>query len=221
METLESQITAFKAEHSQKALPAAAGTIQSWIGELSSSGIAERSLQVGQAAPDFALPNVHGEIVRMSDLRARGPVVVMFYRGEWCPFCNLAVRAYQEVLPEIKALGASLVAISPQTPDHSLSLAEKAGLGYEVLSDQGNAVARQFGIVYKMGDSIYQLQQQFGIDLSQFNGDESRELPMPGTFVIDRNGTIRFAQVSADHTQRAEPSAVLDALRGLTPSQAA
>ncbi len=218
MATLEAQITAFKTNFFKQAPPAAVKTIQEWIGELSHSGIAERSLSVGQDAPDFALPDAHGRTVRMADLRARGPVVVMFYRGAWCPFCNMAVRAYQEVLPEIKALGATLVAISPQTPDATLSFAETAELGYDVLSDQGNSVARQFGVVYKLGDPIHQLQGQFGVDLPKANGDDSRELPLPGTFVIDRGGTIQFAQVFADHSQRAEPSAVLDALRRLAPA---
>ena len=216
MATLESQTTEFKTNFFGQAPPAAVGVIQNWISELSQSGIAARSLRVGQTALNFALPNAHGQTVRLSDLHAHGPVVVMFYRGAWCPFCNLALRAYQEVLPEIKVQGASLVAISPQTPDNSLSLAETAGLGYEVLSDQGNAVARQFGLVYRLGDSIYQLQEQFGVDLLKANGDDSRELPLPGTFIIDQGGTIRFAQVFADHSQRAEPATVLEALRRLT-----
>ena len=221
MATLESQITEFKTGFFKQAPPEAVRTIGDWVGELSASGIAGRSLSVGQAAPDFALPDAHGRTVRLADLRAQGPVVVMFYRGAWCPFCNLAVRAYQEALPQIKALGAGLVAISPQTPDNSLSLAEVAGLGYDVLSDRGNAVARQFGIVYKLGDSISQLQKQFGVNLSEANGDDSRELPLPGTFVVDQSGIITFAQVFADHTQRAEPAAVLDALRRLTPAPGA
>ena len=191
--------------------------IQNWIGELSQSGIAERSLKVGQTRTGhFALPNVHGQITCGVQTFSRTvPLVVMFYRGEWCPFCNLAVRAYQAILPEIKVQGATLVAISPQTPDNSLSIAEKAGLEYEVLSDIGNVVARQFGIVYRLGEPIYELQKQFGVDLPKANGDDSRELPMPGTFIIDQSGVIRFAQVFADHSQRAEPSAVVDALRHL------
>ena len=215
MATLESQITEFKNNFFSQAPAPVVQTIGDWIGELSQSGIAERSLQVGQTAPDFALPNAHGEIVKLAELRAQGPVVVMFYRGEWCPFCNMAVRAYQQILPEIKARGANLVAISPQTPDNSLSLSEKAALEYEVLSDQENTVARQFGIVYKLGDAMFQVQQQFGIDLEKANGDDSRELPLPGTFIIDATGKIVFAQVFADHTQRAEPQAVLNALDAL------
>ena len=215
MPTLESQTSAFKESAYAKMPPAVATTIHDWVAELSASGIAGRSLQAGQTAPDFALPNAHGQIVTLPDLLASGPVVITFYRGAWCPFCNIALRAYEGILPEIKALGASFVAISPQSPDHSLTQAEKENLSYEVLSDRGNAAARQFGIVYKLGDAMQQVSAAFGLDLTQFNGDNSRELPLPGTFVIDQSGTIKFAQVFADHSQRVEPSAILDILRGL------
>jgi peroxiredoxin len=216
MATLESQTSAFKANAYAQMPPATVRTITDWIGELSQSGIVGRSLQVGQAAPDFALPNAHGQTVTLTDLLASGPVVVTFYRGAWCPFCNLALKAYQDILPEIKALGASFVAVSPQTPDNSLTMAEKNALSYEVLSDAGNAVARQFGIVYKFSNAMYDVQTNaFGVDLPSFNGDDSRELPLPGTFVIDRGGTITLAQVFIDVSERVEPSAILDALHGL------
>ncbi len=215
MATLESQTSAFKTTAYANIPPATAGTIADWISELSASGITERSLQVGQAAPKFALPNAHGQTVTLTDLLASGPVVVTFYRGAWCPFCNIALRAYQGILPEIQSLGTSFVAISPQTPDNSLTQTEKEHLGYEVLSDAGNAVARQFGIVYKLGDAMTQVSARFGLDLSKVNGDDSRELPLPGTFIIDQSGTIRFAQVFTDHAQRTEPSAILEILRGL------
>lgn len=215
MATLESQTAEFKKNFSQQAPPAAIELMEDWVSELSHSGIEKSSLQIGQKAPDFALPNAHGQTVRLADLRQHGPVIVMFYRGAWCPFCNLALRAYQASLPEIIAAGAALVAISPMTPDNSLSLAEAAALGYEVLSDAGNEIARQFGIVYTLGDPVYDLQTQFGVDLREANGNDSHELPLPGTFVIDQAGTIRFAQVFTDHTVRAEPSAVLAVLHSL------
>src|SRR5262249_27668535 len=144
-----------------------------------------------------------------------GPVVVTFYRGAWCPYCNLAVRAYQQALAETNALGASLVAISPQTPDNSLTFEETEKLGFEVLSDHGNAVAREFRIVYRLGDEMFELMSQFDVDLLKANGDDSRELPLPGTFVIGRDGVIRFAEAYADHTQRADPARVIVALRGI------
>ncbi len=216
MAALQSQLHEFQTSALAHAPAAAISTIQDWNAELSTSGIVGRSLQPGQAAPDFALPNAHGQTVTLAGLLTHGPVVVTFYRGAWCPFCNLALKAYQDILPEMEALGANFVAVSPQTPDNSLTMAEKNALTYEVLSDQGNTVARQFGIVYTLGDAMYEMQTNvFGVDLPEFNGDRSRELPLPGTFVIDRGGIIRFAQVFVDVADRVEPAAILDALRGL------
>lgn len=216
MATLGSQTSAFKANAHKQLPPAVANTLQDWNAALTSSGIVGQSLQVGQAAPKFALPNAHGQTVALTDLLASGPVVVTFYRGAWCPFCNMALKAYQDILPEIKALGANFVAVSPQTPDSSLTTAEKNALSYEVLSDAGNAVARQFGIVYKLNDAMYDVQTNvFGVNLTQFNGDESRELPLPATFVLDRDGTIKFAQVFVQASDRAEPAAILETLGSL------
>lgn len=221
MIALESQITKFKADLQGKVPPELIAVSGEWVAELSVSGLAESSLHAGQAAPDFALPDAHGQTIRLADLRERGPVVVIFYRGAWCPYCNITLRAYQAALPEIQALGASLAAISPMTPDYSLSLSEKAELGYDVLSDSGNTVARQFGLVYTLGDRMYQVssplaRRSSGADLTDMNGDDSRELPLVATYVIDQSGTIRFAEVFADHAKRTEPSAVLDVLRGLS-----
>ncbi len=216
MATLHSELTEFKTKAFTHLPPAIAGTVGDWNAALTASGIVGQSLQVGQTAPDFALPDAQGQMVRLADLRAAGPVVITFYRGVWCPFCNMTLHAYQNILPDIKALGASLVAISPQTPDNSLTMAEKNALDYSVLSDSGNTVARQFGIVYKLGEAMYEAQTNvFGVDLEKFNGDTSRELPLPGAFVLDRDGVIRFGQVFVDVSERVEPSAILDALRGL------
>jgi peroxiredoxin len=124
------------------------------------------------------------------------------------------LQAYQESLPEIQALGASLVAVSPQTPDSSLSTAEKDELKFEVLSDVGNQVARSYGLVFRVGDVVQAAMKGLGIDLARYNGDESWELPVPGTFVIAKDGSIRLAYVDADYTRRLEPSEILAALRG-------
>jgi peroxiredoxin len=124
------------------------------------------------------------------------------------------LQAYQESLPEIQALGASLVAVSPQTPDSSLSTAEKDELKFEVLSDVGNQVARRYGLVFRVADAVQAAMKGLGIDLAQHNGDESWELPVPGTFVIAKDGSIRLAYVDADYTRRLEPSEILAALRG-------
>jgi peroxiredoxin len=154
--------------------------------------------------------------ISLGDLRRVGPVVVTFYRGQWCPYCDLQLRAYQEALPRIRALGATLVAISPQTPDESLSTAEKRRLEFHVLSDAGNHVARAWGLVWKVGASLDSLHKAFGIDLAASNGDGSNELPVPATFIVDPSGRIAFAHYDANWRVRLEPAALLAALEKVT-----
>lgn len=178
------------------------------------SGIADRSLQVGDKVPDFALPNVRGDVVRLSDTLKSGPVVTAFYRGEWCVYCNLQLRAYQAALPEIHALGGSLIAISPQVPDNSLSTAEKNALEFQVLSDVGNRVARAFGVVFTVSDEIVDLYRGIGRMLPEINGTPGAwELPVPGTFIVDRDRVVTLAHVDPDHTRRLEPAKVIEGLR--------
>jgi|tagenome__1003787_1003787.scaffolds.fasta_scaffold20436415_2 peroxiredoxin len=168
---------------------------------------------VGEAAPDFGLPDARGVTVTLADLRDDGPVVLVFYRGAWCPYCNLQLRAFQAALADIHAAGAALVAISPQTPDNSLTLAEQAELKFPVLSDVGNAVARSYGLVFALGAADRELHGGVGIDLAASNGDDSWELPAPAVFVVDRAGTIRYASVAGDYRWRVGPDEVLAALR--------
>jgi peroxiredoxin len=143
---------------------------------------------------------------------------VTFYRGGWCPFCDLQLRAYQGVLGAIHDLGAELVAISPQTPDYALSDVENKRLTFPVLTDKGNTVAREFKLVFALSDALRKLQTHFGSILPKFNGDESWELPMPGTFVLDRQATVRFASVDPNWMVRVEPAAILEAVRGARTS---
>lgn len=167
----------------------------------------------GDAAPDFELPDARGESVTLAGLRSDGPVVLVFYRGAWCPYCNLQLRAFQSALADIHAAGATLVAISPQTPDNSITLAEQAELAFPVLSDVGNAVARSYGLVFALGAADRERHSDLGIDLTAFNGDESWELPAPAVFVLDTDGTIRHASVAGDYRWRVGPDEVLAALR--------
>ena len=173
------------------------------------------SLNVGELAPDFSLPDQHGQVVRLSELLAHGPVVVSFYRGDWCPFCNLTLRAYQAILPQITALGARLVAISAQTPDHSRATAEHKELTYMVLSDVGNVVSKRYGVAFTLPAEVRPVYLALNSDVPDANGDGSWELPMPGTFVIGRDGSVALAFVDPDYTHRLEPEALLDGLRRL------
>lgn len=178
-------------------------------------GLRDKALREGQVAPDFSLPAANGQLVTLAQLLAQGPVVLTFYRGEWCPYCNLTLRAYQKVLPEIKALGANLVAISPQTPDHSLSMTEKNDLEFAVLSDEGSKVIERYGLLFQLSPEFQKLLQGFGTELAEYNGEDSWQLPVPATFVIRPDGTVVLAFVEPDYTRRLEPARILEALRQL------
>ncbi|MFK5879930.1 MAG: peroxiredoxin family protein [Flavobacteriaceae bacterium] len=170
-------------------------------------------LNEGDKAPDFSLVNAVGETVRLNDFLQKGKVVLTFYRGTWCPYCNLQLNQYQQILNKIKEKGASLIAISPQTPDSSLSIKETNQLEFEVLSDNGNIVARQFTKVFKNGGAPIQAMADLGYDYDEFYGDDSKEIPTPAVFIIDQDGIITFARAeSGDYRKRVEPKEILNAL---------
>ena len=181
-----------------------------------------RALQEGDRAPNFRLPNARGGSVELDALLERGPVVLAFYRGQWCPYCNLELRAYQTRLPQLQALGASLIAISPQTPDHSSSTAERNELAYPVLSDVGLHVARAYGVAFDLPPELIGLyQRQWRNDLVKWNGEGGWSLPIPATYVIGGDARIALAHVDPDYRERLEPEAVLARLRTLAARQAA
>jgi peroxiredoxin len=183
---------------------------------LAASNLVACALKVGDAAPDFILPDAHGEAVRLHLLLQDGPAVVVFYRGGWCPYCKLHLRGFQRRLSAIRELGAQVVAISPQLPDNSLSTREKNELAYPVLSDVGNKVARQFGIVFELSDKLAELYRQFGHPLEEVNGESGeKELPVPATFLVDGDSIIRLAHVDVDYTSRLDPDDVIEALKTL------
>jgi peroxiredoxin len=185
------------------------------IGQLITSGAASQSLKEGEQVPDFTLSDPHGRAMRLSHLLEQGPVVMTFYRGAWCPYCHLALRAYQQALPQLQAGGATLVAISPQTLNYSRVLAEKLELTFALLSDMGNQVARQFGLVFTIDEAVRGAYKQVDADLPAFNGKDSWDLPMAGTFLVDRSGTLRLAFVDPDFTRRLDPSIVIARLAEL------
>jgi len=171
-------------------------------------------LSGGDKAPMFSLSNAVGEAVNLADLLKRSSVVLAFYRGTWCPYCNLQLNQYQQILPEIERLGANLVAISPQTPDESLNMKEKNELKFEVLSDNGNIVAKQFTTVFRNADEPINTMANLGIDFDSYYGDDSREIPVPAVFVINQEGIITFAQsAGGDYRNRVEPKEILHALK--------
>src|SRR6266704_4428415 len=216
---LQQQIDEFIAEGASR-LPA--GLLQdllSPIGQLINSGAAELAFKEGALAPDFTLPDPRGSTMGLSHLLTQGPVITTFYRGAWCPYCHLALRAYQQAWPHMQARGATLVAISPQTPHHSSALAEKLELTFALLSDMGNQVARQFGLVFTIAEAVRGAHKQVCADLPAFNGTDSWDLPMAGTFLIDQSGTARMAFVDPDFTRRLDPSVIIARLNELQGEQ--
>jgi peroxiredoxin len=189
--------------------------IEAAIKEIGASGTAP-GLSVGDEAPGFTLPDQLGRPVSLWERLATGPAVLAFYRGEWCPFCNLQLRALQRVLPAIRARGASLLAVSPQAPDHAPSIAEKAGLAFEVMSDVDQAVIKAYNLQFTAPADLQDvIVNVFQTDLREHTADGSWRLPVPATFVIDRAGVVRAAHVSADFRTRMEPAAIVAALDGL------
>ena len=185
-------------------------------GQIGEAGlVAGKALRRRQVSPRFALPSATWAIVSLGERLAYGPVIVTFYRGGWCPYCNIALRALQSWLPEIKSLGGSLIAISPEVPNQSLSTTEKLALEFDVLSDADNSVARLFGLVYRISDAARERLQAFGRDLVVHNGTDGWELPITATYVINREGLIVFDHVKADYRERLDPAAIVSAVAGL------
>ncbi|KAF0095454.1 MAG: alkyl hydroperoxide reductase [Puniceicoccaceae bacterium 5H] len=196
--------------------PTVKKTMAEALQALQDQNITQHALQVGDRVPSFSLPNAVGDEIALADLLEQGPVVVTFYRGGWCPYCNLQLAMLQQYLPALNKAGAQLVAISPESPDQALSVREKHELEFQVLSDDNNDVARWFGIVYQLPDDLVQQYQQWGIPLHhKRDAADAYELPLAATYVIDRQGIVRWAFLNADYTQRAEPRDIVAAVEKL------
>ena len=181
--------------------------------ELIASGLAGRALKAGDIAPAFTLHDADGNAVASKDLLAQGPLIVTFYRGVWCPYCNLDLQAIQAALPELEARGARLIAVSPQTEANSRRSMRDNKLSFPILSDPGNEVAASFGLRFKLPDYLIDLYKNaFKNDLAVANGDPSWTLPMPARFVIGTDGVITYAEVNPDYTRRPDPSELLPVL---------
>lgn len=189
------------------------------LADLLAHRVADGVLKVGQIVPDFELPDARGGSVRLSDRLASGPAIIVFYRGQWCPYCNLHLAEFNKRLQRIKEAGGSLIAISPQTADNSLSTAEKNELGFSVLSDRDNLVAEAFGLAFDFSEELRATYKGFGVDLALYNGEKRWRLPIPGTFVIGRDLSVRAVWADPDYRVRAEPDDVLAALERVTKAR--
>jgi peroxiredoxin len=208
--SLKEQLADYRAGWFQRVPAERQAIMERHIAGLRNGAIAKTALKVGDRAPAIALENAKGAIVDVATLLKKGPVIVTFYRGGWCPYCNLELKAYQEILPQIAAAGASLVAISPEKPDDTVSTAEKNALAFEVLSDVGQKVGRAFGLVYEFTDELKSAYHGFNLDIPARNGTPGEwALPVSATYVIGHDGSIAYAYTDADYRDRADPRDVL------------
>ena len=184
------------------------------IASVSDSGILDTALNVGDKALDFSLKNQLNQTVSLYDQLKDGPVVLTWYRGGWCPYCNITLHYLQDKLPEIKTEGATLLALTPELPDNSLNTSEKNNLEFSVLSDVGNVIGKNYGVVFELTPEVATIYNN-GFGLNEKNGDASNQLPLAATYVIDTNGIIQYAFLDADYTKRAEVSEIVTALKKL------
>ena len=193
--------------------PEAIATMEKATADFRSAGIGATALKPGDTLPDATMTDATGQSVTLSDLLAKGSLILNFYRGGWCPYCNFEMKAYQDLLPEITAAGATLVGVTPEKPDNALSTIEKNELTYPVLTDAGNEFAKALGLVFELTGDLKALYEGFGLDLPKHNEESGWTLPIPAVYVVGADGKILFADVDLDYRRRAEPSDAVAALK--------
>ncbi|SKA85338.1 Peroxiredoxin [Prosthecobacter debontii] len=219
-ETLQQQLEARKAEFAARVPQEVQTAYAAGIQAVSNSGILSSAKQAGEKAPDFTLQDAKGQSVALHELLENGPVVLTWYRGGWCPYCNLSLRALQKVLPEFEKGGAQLVALTPELPDKTLSTAEKNKLQFQVLTDLNHQVAQSYGIVFKLTPEVRD-QYKRNFDLLAYNGSAAGDdtLPLAATYIISQDGIIRYAFLEADYRARAEPAELVAFVKQLLPQK--
>lgn len=218
--SLQDKLDAFKAQFKTQAPAEAFEAFARSTQELADTGQAERAVKTGDMAPDFTLPDQDGNMVALKDLLAEGPAVVSFYRGVWCPYCNLEMKALEEALGDIKARGASLVAISTQGASDSRKSQKDNGLSFPILSDKNGDLAEKFGIRWTLQDYVIPIHAGFGVELPRIHGDGRWNLPMPARYVIDTDGKVAYSEINPDYTRHPDPSELYPVLEKLTPMAA-
>ncbi|MBZ9870465.1 AhpC/TSA family protein [Mesorhizobium sp. BR1-1-9] len=212
---LQDELDALKAERLATTPPKVTLVRQRAMEALAASGLAERAAHAGEQAPAFLLRDGYGGAFSSREALRRGPIVLVFYRGRWCPYCNIDLRAIESVSHDIRSLGASLVAVSQQTPDNSLETQRRNGLSFASLADAGGEVAHAFGLRWKVSDELRAVEEGGDMDLAAFNGDRSWTLTMPARYVVAPDGTIAYADISVDYTRRGDPSELIPVLAHL------
>ncbi len=214
--TLKTQIDAFEVQKKANVTADILNLMDVTTEKLIAEQLSNHALKVGDKFPIFELPDSTGKQISSTELLAKGPLVLSFYRGGWCPYCNLELRALNNMQQEFSDHNAQLIAVSPQLPDASLSTEQQNELAYTVLSDAANRLAKKCGLVFTLDERLIPVYDQLGLDIPKANGDSSYELPLPATYVVNTDGIITFAFVHEDYTLRAEPLDVLNAVRELT-----
>ncbi|WP_376989463.1 peroxiredoxin-like family protein [Bosea sp. R86505] len=219
--TLQTELDEFRSAWTQRVGPEISSLVASDIDDLRSSGLLDRVARPGDLLPALTLPNASGASIDLRALSAVGPLVITFYRGGWCPYCNLELRGYQQRLDAFARLGARLVAVSPETPDDTLDTAQKNALAFPVLSDVEGRLADALGIRFQLSRDIKSLYQKFGHDLPTRNGDGGWSLPMPATFIVAKGGVITTVFADPDYRRRLDPEQALAAVAALSSANAA
>ncbi|MBZ9894582.1 MULTISPECIES: peroxiredoxin-like family protein [unclassified Mesorhizobium] len=212
---LQDQLDAVKAADLARTPPNVTLVRQRAVEALAASGLAERATQAGEQAPSFRLRDGNGRAFSSREALRHGPMVLVFYRGRWCPYCTVDLRAIESASRDIRSLGASLVVVSQQTADNSLETQRRNALSFASLVDAGGKVAHAFGLRWKASDELRTVEQESGLDLATFNGDASWTLTMPARYVVARDGTIEYADISVDYTRRGDPSELIPVLAHL------
>lgn len=185
-------------------------------GHVLAKALPEPGIKVGEKVPDFTLKNPLGEKVSLYKELEKGPAILVFYRGSWCPFCNMHLHVLKKSLPEFETFGAQLIAITPQKPDKSAKQIEKDGYPFHVLSDEDSAVMKAYNLYYELSDEVISVYKRSGLDIEAFNGKGRNVLPVPGTFVIKQDGTVQAMHAPIDYKSRMEPSDIIQALKDIS-----
>jgi peroxiredoxin len=208
------EINKYKEAFKQKAPLEIQDMMLSATKKLEDASLSKNALTVGAIAKEIKLPNALGNEVSLFDILEENDfAVVSFYRGAWCAYCNFELKALQGINEELKQLGAKLIAVSPQSPDASMSTKEKNELEFEVLSDNANVIAKEYGLVFSLAEELRPIYLSFGIDLPANNNEDSYEIPMPATYVINKNKEIIFSFIDEDYTKRCEPQDIIDVIK--------
>jgi peroxiredoxin len=220
-QTQAEEIAAFQADFMPKAPANMPAVFGEFVTKVRETGIEASGVVAGAQAPDFTVTDSQGQPVVLSELRKAGPVVLTFYRGGWCPYCNIALRHMAKVVPELKELGATVVALAPEKPEAVAETAKKNEVPFAVAHDAGQAVAKAYGLVFDFTEGLKELYKGFGLDVPAVNGSEEWQLPLAATFVIGKDGKVASAFRQVDYSKRKDPREVVEEVRALVATKTA